>query len=186
MTGFESIMLETKRLKLRCLNLDDEKGIFVIFSDDTVMRYWNTPPMTNIDQARQLIKSAEADYRDKTGIRFGLELKEKSELIGTCSLFNFHVQSRRAEIGYILGRDYWGSGLMHEALCTVLDYAFHELNLNRLEADIDPRNDSSRKSLLRLGFVKEGYMYERWIVGDEITDTEFFGLLRKKWNRGRI
>ena len=70
---------------------------------------------------------------------------------------------------------------MNEALQTLVAYAFTTLNLNRLEADIDPRNTASAKTLERLGFQQEGYLRERWIVGDEISDTAFYGLLRREW-----
>jgi len=92
-------------------------------------------------------------------------------------------QNRRAELGYVLGSPYWRQGYMHEALQRLLAYAFDDLGLIRLEADIDPRNEGSERTLLRLGFVKEGYMRERWIVGDVVSDSAVFGLLRREWTR---
>jgi RimJ/RimL family protein N-acetyltransferase len=70
---------------------------------------------------------------------------------------------------------------MHEALQALLGYAFQTLEFNRLEADIDPRNVASAKTLERLGFQKEGHLRERWIVNDEISDTDLYGLLRRDW-----
>ena len=70
---------------------------------------------------------------------------------------------------------------MHEALRALLDFGFGELDLNRIEADIDPRNGASARTLERLGFTKEGYLRERWIVGDEVSDTALYGLLRREW-----
>ena len=70
---------------------------------------------------------------------------------------------------------------MHQALQALLRYAFQTLDLNRLEADIDPRNVASSRTLERLGFQKEGHLRERWIVNDEISDTWLYGLLRREW-----
>lgn len=109
--------------------------------------------------------------------QLGIELKCARRVIGTCTLFNFHEQSRRAEVGYILHREFWGNGYMTEALSYLIDYAFAKLGLNRLEADIDPRNAASARLLERLGFVREGLLRQRWIVGDEVSDTGFYGLL---------
>ena len=73
---------------------------------------------------------------------------------------------------------------MHEALQALLGFAFHALDLNRLEADIDPRNHASARTLERLGFQREGHMRERWIVKGEVTDTWWYGLLRREWLAG--
>jgi RimJ/RimL family protein N-acetyltransferase len=71
---------------------------------------------------------------------------------------------------------------MHEALSALLDYAFTELNLNRVEADTDPRNERSTRVLDRLEFSKEGLFRERCIVDGEISDSAMYGLLRREWN----
>jgi RimJ/RimL family protein N-acetyltransferase len=70
---------------------------------------------------------------------------------------------------------------MHEALQATLGYAFHILDLHRIEADVDPRNQASIKTLERLGFQREGLLRERWQVGGEIQDSLFYGLLRRDW-----
>jgi RimJ/RimL family protein N-acetyltransferase len=70
---------------------------------------------------------------------------------------------------------------MHEALTALLCYAFGELKLRRIEADVDPRNAASLKSLGRLGFRREGLLRERWNVAGEIQDTAYFGLLAREW-----
>jgi len=70
---------------------------------------------------------------------------------------------------------------MHEALQALLDFGFGELDLNRIEADIDPRNSASARTLERLGLTKEGYLRERWIVGEEVSDTALYGLLRREF-----
>ena len=70
---------------------------------------------------------------------------------------------------------------MQEALRALLDMAFDELQLHRIEADTDPRNDRSMRLLERLGFVKEGHFRERWIVGGEVSDAAMFGLLHRDW-----
>jgi RimJ/RimL family protein N-acetyltransferase len=63
----------------------------------------------------------------------------------------------------------------------LLNYSFNELNLHRLEADVDPRNAASIRTLEKLGFRQEGYLRERWLVGGGIQDSLFYGLLRSEW-----
>ena len=102
---------------------------------------------------------------------------------GQCSMYGFDSQNRRAEIGYMLSRDAWGKGYMTEAMTSFIDYAFAELNLNRLEADIDPRNTRSEKLLQRLAFLKEGHFRERWIVEGEVCNSDMYGLLKSDWEK---
>ena len=73
---------------------------------------------------------------------------------------------------------------MHEALVALLQYAFADLNLNRVEADIDSRNRASAACLVRLGFTREGLLRERWIVDGAVSDSELYGLLRSEWRHG--
>ena len=175
--------LEADRVTLRPLRGNDVSALFGFFSDREVTRYWSRPPMTHVGQARTLLRHIRAGYRSGQGMQLGIERKDNGVLLGTCTLFAFHPQSRRAEVGYALGHPYWRHGYMHEALQRLVRYAFEDLDLVRLEADIDPRNEGSERTLLRLGFVKEGYMRERWIVADVVSDSAVFGLLRREWLR---
>jgi RimJ/RimL family protein N-acetyltransferase len=66
---------------------------------------------------------------------------------------------------------------MYEAASALVEHAFGTLELRRIEADIDPRNVASARLLERLGFVREGLLRERWMVGDEVSDSALYGLL---------
>ena len=186
MQPFDQLTLDTPRLHLRPLAAADAEALFRMHADPQVMRYWSTPPWAGIEQAEAMIDTDREALPAGLHLRLALTLRGEhagsgDSLVGTCSLFSFHEASRRAEIGYVLERSAWGRGLMHEALAALVGFAFGPLNLNRLEADIDPRNSASAKSLARLGFVQEGFLRERWIVGDEVSDTALFGLLSREW-----
>lgn len=184
MTAFDPIAIPTERLTLRFLNEADIPALYQIYSHPEVMRYWSCPAWTDIAQARQLLMDVQEGYLSGSALQLGIERNVDYTLIGMCNLFHFHIPSRRAELGYVLNRSYWGSGYMHEALLAFMDFAFKKLDLNRLEADIDPRNLASSRTLERLGFIKEGILRERWIVNEEISDTWLYGLLRREWMAG--
>jgi ribosomal-protein-alanine N-acetyltransferase len=181
----ETLALNGEHVRLRRLDPADAAALFGMFSDPEVMRYWSRPPMADPAQAEALLEQVLADYGTGASLPLGIERSRDSILVGNCTLHHFHETSRRAEIGYCLGRAYWGHGYMHEALQALVRYAFGDLDLNRLEADIDPRNLRSARSLERLGFVKEGHLRSRWIVAGEVSDTGFYGLLRDDWQRAR-
>ena len=183
MQAFDHLRLITARLHLRPLVPTDVDALFAIFSDAAVMSYWSTPPWTDRAQAVELIATEAAAMAAGQHLRLALARRDDGALVGTCSLFAFHAASRRAEIGYALARAAWGAGLMAEALDALVACAFVDLKLHRLEADIDPRNTASAKSLVRLGFVKEGHLRERWTVSGEVSDAALYGLLRSDWQR---
>jgi hypothetical protein len=120
-------------------------------SDPEVMRYFSEP----WEEAGRAAEVAEQRRFREEFFRFAVELKATGEYLGSCSLFSEHRQNRRAEIGYALGRPYWGRGYMHEALSALLEFAFIERDLNRLEADIDPLNAGSASALERQGFGRK-------------------------------
>jgi [ribosomal protein S5]-alanine N-acetyltransferase len=179
------LALRAKRVTLRKLIRSDVTPLFGMFSHPEVMRYWSRPAMTEMAQAEALLEQVLADYETGYSLALAIERGGDNAFVGNCTLHHFHEASRRAEIGYALARPFWGQGYMHEALQAVLVYAFERLDLNRLEADIDPRNASSARSLERLGFQKEGHLRQRWIVNSEISDTGFYGLLRSEWRPSR-
>jgi RimJ/RimL family protein N-acetyltransferase len=180
--------LRTERLSLRPLGPADAASLFAIFADARIVRYLSRPIWTDIESAHERI-AQDAEARESGRyLRVGVELAATATLVGECSLFNLNPTSRRAEIGYALAVESWGFGYINEALCAVLDHAFSRLDLNRIEADIDPRNEASARVLQRLGFQEEGRLRERWIVRGEVSDTSLYGLLARDWQsrqRGR-
>lgn len=175
-------VLETERLVLRQLEPRDAPALFEMMSDRDTMRYAETAPMAEVAQAEALISRHTEGFAAGKSIRWGLTLHEKDRVIGTCSLFQIDLDCRRAEIGYILRRDHWGHGYNNEAALEVIKYAFAGLDLNRIEAELDPRNAASVKAVRRLGFVEEGLLRERWIVSGEVSDSLMAGLLRSDWD----
>lgn len=174
--------LRAARVRLRGPRPDDADAVFALFSDPAVMRYWSRPPMTGRDEAAALIAEMEQAFARRDKINW-MSVDKNDVVIGTCTLFRFDSRHRRAELGYALRSDCWGKGLAREAAGTALDWAFRTLRLHRIEADIDPRNDASRKLLERLGFISEGVLRERFFVGEEAADSEIFGLLAEDWRK---
>lgn len=181
MLRFDTLRLDTPRLRLRPLQSGDAPAVYALHADPVALRYWSTPPWDDPAQADPLIERDQKALAEGDYLRLALQRRADGRLIGLCSLFAFHLPSRRCELGYLLRREDWGQGLMHEALAALLDYGFGVLDLNRIEADIDPRNTASRRILDRLGFTEEGRLRERWIVAGEVSDSALYGLLRRDW-----
>lgn len=175
-------ILATKRLRLRWITPDDAPALYAVLSDPLVTQYWSGGPWTSIQQAHKSIADSLAGYADGSALRFAIELAGQPGMIGYVSLHRFVDASRRCEVGYALAQPYWNQRYAGEALRAVLEYGFSALDLNRIEADIDPANVASARLLERYGFHKEGYMPERWIVNGQPADTAYYGLLRSYWD----
>lgn len=175
--------LRGKRMCLRGPTPGDTDDLFALFSDPGVMRYWSRGPMRERGEAEGLIGEILEAFERRELINWVIVGRD-DRAIGTCTLFRFDPRHRRAEVGYALRSDHWGRGLASEAATLAIDWALQALDLHRIEADIDPRNDASRRLLERLGFRSEGVLRERSFVGDDATDSQLFGVLASEW-RGR-
>ena len=181
-SAIESLPLQTERLRLRLCGAADAQALFALHSAPETMRYWNSPAWTSIEQAHETIKHDADAFRRGESLSLGLETLDDAQLIGRCMLFNISTTHRRAELGYALVASAWGKGYMGEALRKLVGYGFTHLDLHRIEAEIDPRNAASRKTLERLGFQHEGLLRERWVVNGETSDGAVYGLLRPDWH----
>lgn len=175
---FGPVTLTTSRLILRPLRDEDVQALFAIWSDADAMRYLPFPTMTCLDQAMDRVARKLRTSANGQEFIWALELRTTGEVLGDCALFHADEQCRRAEIGFSLQRNHWGGGYMTEATSALIEHAFGTLNLRRIEADIDPRNVASARLLERLGFVREGLLRDRWVVGDEVSDSALYGLLK--------
>ncbi len=173
--------LQSARLSLRPLQEADLAAVLACYDHHEVMRYCPPTRWHTMANARNWFARIQQRIAEGSTMQFVVELTEPATVIGSCVLFKLDEESLRGEIGYALGRQYWGQGYMHEALLLLVEHAFRKLALHRLEAEIDPRNEHSAKSLLRLGFVLEGTLRERWIDDDEISDAGLYGLLARDW-----
>ena len=173
--------LTAERIALRWVDERDEPALYEIFADPQATRYWSSPPWIRREEAAQYVRDIHSYFQRQTLFQWGVARRSDDLLIGTCTLLAFDEQSRRAEIGYILGPAHWGRGYMGEALRRLFHYAFEELGLRRIEADTDVRNEGSIRILERLGFQREGHLRERWEVAGELQDSYLYGLLRREW-----
>lgn len=169
------------RVRLRQIEDADVPALFTIFGDPEVTRYWSWPAYTAEAEARQLLEDIRQGLEHGTLLQWGIATHADVALAGTCTLARLDAGHRRAEIGFALARAQWGNGYASDAVRLAIRYAFDVLDLNRLEADVDPRNTASLRTLEKLGFVREGYQRERYHVNGEVQDSVLLGLLRREW-----
>jgi RimJ/RimL family protein N-acetyltransferase len=174
--------LTGSRVRLRSLRAGDADALFALQSDPRVMRYWSHPPWTERAQAVERIAQLERDRATSEFYSWAATLDGGDTLAGTGALFAISRPHARGEIGYSLCADRWGKGYAREIVQLIISFAFETLGLERLEADIDPRNVASCRLVERAGFAREGLLRARWRVAGEITDSAIYGRLRGEAN----
>ena len=173
-------VLATERLRLRELADDDAPALLAMFSDPEVMRYWGRPPFSDIADARELLDRIRRGYREGRGIEWAVTLAGDDRLIGKVCHHRILAEHHRAEMGYGLARAAWRNGYAVEALRAIVDFGFGQMGLHSIEAQLDPDNLASRRTLERLGFVEEGHLRENFRYPDgRFGDTAIYSLLAR-------
>lgn len=183
--AIKPIELQTRRLLLRPLRSDDAPGMYSVYSDPQTMKYWSSAPISSLEKAVQMVAGDLKLQLDDTAAFWAIVLPRTGRVIGKFTLFQIDQHNRRAEIGYILNRQFWRKGYGSEVLAAMLEQIFLRFELHRLEADIDTDNTASIALLKKFGFRQEGLLRERWRIGDEWRDSVMMSLLSTHWHLAR-
>ena len=177
-------VLEGARIRLRPLRMDDAPEVFAMFSDARVTRFWSFQAWTEPAQADAWL-AERMGWGPPSVFGWAMADRAGDRFIGTTALFSLSGPLHRAELGYSLMPSLQGQGLAGEAVRRALDFGFETLGLERIEADVDPRNEASCRLAERLGFQREGLLRNRWRVGGEFADSILYGLLRNEYPRAQ-
>ncbi len=138
---------------------------------------WLQLPTEMIDFERLIARQA-----DETLVALGLWNLQTQQLVGQINLSQiFHGGFQNAYLSYWIGNEFRGRGWMREGLRLTLHYAFDQLHLHRLEANIQPGNQRSIALVQAVGFVKEGYSEKYLQVLGEWRDHERWAIHREIW-----
>lgn len=177
--------LESERIRLRRMEPSDAEVLFEYWSDPEVVRYMNMPPFTSPEDTLEMIYLLNGLSEMDDTIRFGIELKEEGRLIGSCGFNVWELSGAyRGEIGYDLGRAYWGKGYMSESLRMLLSFGYETMGLNRIEALVHPGNGHSRRLLAAFGFQEEGLLREYQKTEAGFIDLIIHSLLKREYFAG--
>ena len=156
------IVLKGKKIILRKIRSSDALSICKNANNKEIGRYM--PPIKypyRIKDAREFIEKKKKNF-GKEEFSFGIEFNK--EIIGMISLIHLDKESKRAEIAYWIGKDYWGKGIGTEAVNIILKFGFKQLKLMRIFGRAMHENIASQKLLEKTGFKYEGTMrkYKFW------------------------
>jgi ribosomal-protein-alanine N-acetyltransferase len=178
-------IIRTARLMLRKPSERDAQKLLQVSQDKVVMQYSGMEVYKTEQDALEEINWFNGIFDDSRGIRWIICEKNTDEYIGDVGFHNHSQTHSRAEVGYKLSRLFWRKGIMTEALSKVLEYGFGEMQLNRIEALVDPRNTASRKLLEKQQFKTEGVLRQYEYKGREYVDLAMLSLLKEDWRVGQ-
>ena len=171
--------LITNRLLLRKFLIIDSvivaklAGVFEIA--DTTIRI---PYLYKEEEAKKWIKRHDDWFVNEQSINWAITLKENKNLIGAISLMNIDKNNNHAELGYWVGKPYWGRGYATESAEALINYGFEVIKFNRFHAHHLSRNSASGKVLLKIGMKREGTLREHIVKWDQFEDIELYGILK--------
>lgn len=176
-----TIQINTERLLIRTVTAADLDDLLLVNGDDTVTHFLPYATWQSHGDGVAWLARVEARTADGSGRQLVMERTADRRVIGAILLFRFDEASARLEVGYVLGRQAWHQGYATEALRGVLGCAFTEWGIRRIEAEVNPDNNASTSLLLRLGFVHEGRLRQRWVAKGRTYDTNIYGCLSTEW-----
>lgn len=173
--------LHTPRLTLRPFTLADASRVQRLAGDpaiaDTTL---NIPHPYEDGMAEEWIESHPARFAEGTGATYAIVLTERRLLIGAIGL-EINRRFCRAEIGYWIGREFWGQGYCTEAAREVLRYAFAVRGLHKVVGHHLARNPASGRVMEKAGMVREGHFREHVCKGERYEDLVAWGILKSDW-----
>lgn len=172
--------LHTERLLLRQAGPADVEPMFRIRNDERTMQFLARKRATTLNDVEEMMVRMEAERLEARSLSWIMCLKEAPTMIGSIGLYRTRPEHHSTEVGYQLAPQYWGRGLMQEALNTVTAYGLGPLGFHRLEAMTDPRNVRSRALLERCGYELEGIQRENYYWEGQYMDSAIYARLGER------
>ena len=169
-------------LKLRLLAAADAKELFQLTDGSREhLREWLgwVDTTTTVDDSRGFIEHTQRSFDTNKGMTCGVFYENK--LAGTAGFNSFDWTNKIGYVGYWLSKDYQGLGIMTKVCTALTDYAFHELNLNKVDIRAAYENKRSRAIPERIGFTEEGKIRQAEWLYDHYVDHIVYGMLAREW-----
>ena len=175
--------IETHRLILRPFRVEDAAAMFRNWANDPVVTEFLTwPPHDSPEATAELLtRWAKTTAEDPFCFQWAIELKTIGEPIGSLSAMHVNETTESAELGWCIGRQWWGQGIMPEAGAAVIAYLFDEVGLNRIAARHDVRNPKSGRVMQKLGMTQEGILRQAGRCNAGLVDEVVYSILNSEY-----
>jgi len=176
--------IETERLILRKLRYSDQKDIFEYAKNPRVAEHLIWEAHKNEFDTIQFLNLVYDAYNHNNAAPWGIELKDNGNLVGTIGFINYFEKKNEAEIGYAISEEYWGMGLITEALKEVIKFGFENMKLNMITARCKPANNASFRVLEKCHFKFDGIFQKQMEIKGKLEDMRMYSLSQKDYKNG--
>lgn len=173
-----------EQLQLRMFTVDDADALFKLtMSSRPYLREWLgwLDYTGTVEDSRQNIEGRIKGLMETGGYPKSFAIVYQGELAGTIGFNDIDRGIKCGTVGYWLGQEFQGKGIMSQALETVIDYGFRDLKLDKIEIRVATENMKSRALPERFGFLEEGVLRNAEWLYDRYVDLVVYGLLRDEW-----
>ncbi|WP_306353831.1 GNAT family N-acetyltransferase [Flavobacterium sp. '19STA2R22 D10 B1'] len=172
------LTLQGDTIYLRALEPEDLEFVYAVENDEKIWAVSNTQTPYSRFLIKQYLENAQQDIYEAKQLRLAICKNENFKAIGLIDLFEFDPKNNRAGIGIVIQQeDQRNQGLGAQALGLLIDYAFKQLNLNQLYANIGTENKTSEKLFTNFGFEKIGVKKQWNLINGVYYDEAIFQLI---------
>lgn len=136
---------------------------------------------TTESEVYELLNKWTSNYSKRDFYRWAIIEKNTKKNIGQIAFYKVNARHNRVEVEYCIGNKYWGQGYATEAVRAIIDFAFKELEIKRVEAFHRSKNPSSGRVLEKSGMIKEGTMRNYIYHDDGYDDCHMYSIIKEDW-----
>lgn len=173
--------LETERLILRKITLEDVADMYLYGSNKEVSKYVTWETHNTLSDTKEFVEFVLTQYDNKKVSPLGIEYKENGKFIGTIDFVSWQVKHNVAEIGYVLSQDYWGNGIITEAANEVIKFGFNNMDLVRIQARCFAENIGSARVMEKTEMSFEGIIRKEMFTKGKHQDIKLYSILKEEF-----
>ncbi len=170
-------VLETERMILRPISMDDAQAIFDYPSDPESNKYMPWESHRSLADTYAYLETIPKNYAARERINFAITLKPDGMFIGSSGFHDISKEHHRLMMGYVLNRNYWGNGYMTEAVLKMIRFAFEEMGMHRVAAACDEDNIRSARVMERCGMTLEGIFRDYEVRHGKFVSTKAYAVV---------
>lgn len=167
--------------RLRKIDIKDSNDIFDIQADESVTRFLPIESYTDINKTKEYILYLINSCEINKIYCWVIENIKTNKVIGYIE-YEIDSKNNKAEIGFVLSKDYWNKGITSMLLKVIIDYGFNELKFNKIEAQCELENIGSIRVLEKNNFELEGILKKDRYRKGRYVDRRYYGLLSSEYN----